>query len=679
VAGADTQCRLYLANQSDATHGFALSLEAPADSSGMCALSGMNLVLTVGDGAANHRAVVSSSWQTGVVYTARAVFTAAGPQQIYLNGQLVGTVQGAFQPAQGILYGSHVGAAQGTPAYILTPISLQVSNRTNSLSLPPDTDGTFPLPLTLMEGSPAPWSADFTEDPTQPTTVTATFRLDPVISDPHQFDPYIDTYGQAAYGSWPSKVSKDSDLQAAIMEEQTWLAQNGPPGGTDQYGGSTLAGWTDRATGYYHTAFRNNRWWLISPLGNPLFYIGLSGLSDQATPITGRESMFAQLPPQTGDFAAAWSNAQKTTYVSFDVANQIRKYGSGWKDSQNSLIRQRLSSLGFAGAGKWTHSQPGLVVNPVLNRDTVPNVVQDGHPDIFDPTIVSQLKALLAAQIGSDATNPYILGWSVGNEKYEIVTTQEVQAILALGASVPAKQALVNKALSAIYGGSVKALAATWKINAATVADVDAAIPTPPAQDLETLREYYEQSYYSTLYRAVKSIDANHLYMGSWIRPDAYPEDWPIAAANCDVIGCDIYSLTLRDAKPDVLIRGTNKPALIGEFSFPSSYGGLRGFGWEEVMRALTLTDSAAGDSYAQWLQDASANPYIVGVEWFEYRDQPISGRGNTHGTGDISSSLVVGQNHAFGMVDVADRPKYDLVNKVRAANIAALHSLGLR
>jgi hypothetical protein len=29
--------------------------------------------------------------------------------------------------------------------------------------------------------------------------------------------------------------------------------------------------------------------------------------------------------------------------------------------------------------------------------------------------------------------------------------------------------------------------------------------------------------------------------------------------------------------------------------------------------------------------------------------------------------------------IDVADRPKYDLVGKVRAANLAALQSLGLQ
>ena len=68
----------------------------------------------------------------------------------------------------------------------------------------------------------------------------------------------------------------------------------------------------------------------------------------------------------------------------------------------------------------------------------------------------------------------------------------------------------------------------------------------------------------------------------------------------------------------------------------------------------------------------------MVGVEWFEYRDEPISGRGNHTGESNESSALVLGENYAFGMIDGTDRPKYDRVSKVRSANIAPLAGLGL-
>ena len=684
LAEGQNPCRIYLADQFNSAQGFSLSLEAPADSSGVCSLSAVSLNLSAGDGTGFHHVSSNQPWQTGVVYTAKAVITASGPQQLSLDGRALGTTQGAFRPAQTTLYGSDL-ADLGTAAegYIITQISLQVSNGTNTVSIAPG--GGSPIPIqSILMSQQVPWPANLVVDPSQPTTVTATFRFDPLVSNPHQLDPYVDAYGQATFSTWPGKVTGDSDLQAATVEEKTWLASNGPIGGLDAYGGSTLAGWTDQATGYYHTAFHNNRWWLISPLGNPLFYIGLDNVSDQPqTPITGRESTFASLPSTTGDFAAAyaqniWGDAQNTTYVSFSVSNLIRKYGSSWRQAHIDSISHRLSSWVFAGSGKWAARQPGAAFNPVLDHSAVANVVAGGHPDVWDANVLKQLAASLAAQVGSDATNPYVLGWSVGNEKDEVVGPQEIQAVLALGASVPAKRALVDQALSAIYSGRLSALASAWKIVATTVADVYAAKPTPPASDVETLRQFYESVYYSTLYKTVKTIDPNHLYLGSWTQPRSHPTEWPIVAANCDVVGFDLYSPTFLDSNVQALIQSTKKPVLVGEFSFPADYGGMRGFGIGSYQGETALTDSQAGDLYAEWLSDAGANPYVVGVEWFEYFDEPITGRGNNDGETNISPSLVLGENTAFGMVDITDRPKYDLVDKVRAANITTLQSLQL-
>src|ERR1039457_5805559 len=92
----------------------------------------------------------------------------------------------------------------------------------------------------------------------------------------------------------------------------------------------------------------------------------------------------------------------------------------------------------------------------------------------------------------------------------------------------------------------------------------------------------------------------------------------------------------------------------------------MGGFGVGGYQGEITLTDSQSGNQYAQWLQAASANPYVVGVEWFEYMDEPATGRGNNDGESNIAPSLVLGENAAFGMVDGADRPKYDLAFEFR-------------
>lgn len=673
-------CRFYLANHSDSAQGLTLSLEAQANANGVCALSAVNLNLSVGDGTGFHHVSASQAWQTGVVYTATASITGAGPQRLSLNGQSLGTATGVFKPLQGTFFGSDI-ADSGAPteAYVVTQISLQVSNGSNSFSITPNGSNPAPLPLVLMSGA-VPWPAAFVEDPAQPTTITASFRFDLAVANPHQYDPYVDAYGQSNFSTWPGKISKDSDLQDAVAVEQSWLASNGPLGGVDIYGGSTL-GWKDQATGYFHTASHNNRFWLISPLGNPLFYIGLDGLGGNGyTPVTGREAMF-KLPPTSGDFAAAyaqnvWGDAQDTNYVSFEVANLVRKYGSDWRTSRKNAMSRRIAAWGFSGTGKWSPTNLSMPVNPVLVHSAVSNVVPHGHPDVWDDNVLKQLTATLTTQIGADATNPYVIGWSVGNEKDEIIGESEVQAILVLGAGVPAKKALVDQALP-LYP-SISALAAAWNISAATVADVYAAKPMPPLKDIETLRRFYEGVYYATLRKTVQAIDPHHLYLGSWTQPRLHADDWPIMAANCDVIGFDFYSPTFLDPSVQALIQSANKPVLVGEYSFPSGYGGMRGFGVGAYQGEITLSDAQSGDQYAQWLLAASANPNVVGVEWFEYSDEPVTGRGNNDGQSNISSRLVLGENTAFGMVQITDTPKYDLVNKVRAANIAALQSLGL-
>ena len=118
---------------------------------------------------------------------------------------------------------------------------------------------------------------------------------------------------------------------------------------------------------------------------------------------------------------------------------------------------------------------------------------------------------------------------------------------------------------------------------------------------------------------------------------------------------------------PDLvaLLHRLDKPSLIGEFSFPMTYDLVRGFAIYQSANARD--DSSAGDAYTQWLMDAASEPTTVGVMWFQYRDEPLSGRGP--GSGPLP---VYGEHFAFGVADTADRPKYQLVSKMRDANLAS-------
>ena len=56
---------------------------------------------------------------------------------------------------------------------------------------------------------------------------------------------------------------------------------------------------------------------------------------------------------------------------------------------------------------------------------------------------------------------------------------------------------------------------------------------------------------------------------------------------------------------------------------------------------------------YRRFVEGALMHPNIVGCHWFQYRDQPLQGRGD-------------GEAYQVGFVDVCDRPYRELVRAAR-------------
>jgi uncharacterized protein (TIGR03437 family) len=684
LAALATDCRFVLADQSnwDARSGFYLDLEnTPAGSPGSCQMQNMIVATGVADGAQWQFIVGRPAWTLNHQYTAKAVVTPAY-FELYLDGQLLGHVNSGFAglPSQQLLANSVPSWAEGPANYLVTQTSLAAAqgDKTTVSEMFPAI--ARPVPLMLLAPGTLSQSAPFEYAAGDSLTLTAVFTLTAISADPKSYAPYVDTYGQSVYSTFPGKIQSDADLKAAAAEEQVKLAEWGTPTGYDAWGGVLNAGWQDTATGFFHVVQHNSVWWLISPAGNPCFYVGLDTgplTTGNNTPSSSREWEFAALPAQSAPYNAAWGSGDwgntGIRSVSFDTWNMIRKYGSdAWQTTATNLTVQRMHAWAFSGFGKWASKAGNLPILPVLEGYGVPLLTR--HADVFDPSVQTLFRASLLQQMQPGINDPATVGWSYGNEYDEIIAPAEVTGILAMGSAVPAKRALVNQALSAVYNYDVTAMAAAWRVTAHSLADLYAASPAPPAADIETLREYYADQYYGFLYRTVKSIDPNHLYFGFWIVPGWWvnAQDWPLIAAHVDVIGYDRYALDFEDSLLRSLAKSTGKPIFLGEFSFPSSYNLLRGY--EVYAAASAVEDADSGALYQSNLEAAARNPWCVGVAWFEYRDEPVSGRGFL---GETDQDLVEGEDYAFGMVDVADRPKYDLVEKVRSTNlVVAQHRL---
>ena len=681
LAALATDCRFTLADQSNygAQTGFYMDLEnAPAGSSTFCQLQTMIVAAGVADGAQWQFIVANPTWTLDHDYTAMAVITPAY-FELYLDGQLLGRIASGFAglPNQQLLANSVPSWAAGAGNYLVTQSSLGAASSGGATVSETFAAVARPVPLMLLAPGSTSQNVPFQYAAVASLTVTAVFRFTAISADPKTYAPYVDTYGQSIYSSFAGKIQTDADLESAAAEEQTKLAGWGVPSGYDAWGGLLNAGWQHSATGFFHIVQHNSVWWLISPAGNPCFYIGLDNgplTTGNNTPNTGREWEFAALPPNTAPYSSAWGSGDwgntGIASVSFDTWNMIRKYGSdAWQTTAANLAVERMKAWGFSGFGKWASGAGNLPILPVLEGYNVPLLTR--HADIFDPNVQALFRASLQQQMQARINDPSILGWSYGSEYDEIVTPDEVTAILGMGSTVPAKRALVDQALSAIYGSNVAAMAAAWGVTGVTAvsaADLYSASPTPPAADIETLREYYADRYYAFLYQTVKGIDPNHLYFGFWIVPGWWVNatDWQLIAAHVDVIGYDRYSPVFEDSLLQSLAKSTAKPIFLGEFAFPPHYSLLRGY---EVYPLASASDDAdAGARYRNNLEAAARNPWCVGVAWFEYRDEPVSGRGFL---GETDLDLVEGEDYAFGMVDVADRPKYDLVEQVRTTNLA--------
>jgi hypothetical protein len=665
--------RYWLASQHDwvAKQGFYLNFECRRrEGEALCRIADLSLFLAVADGSAWHVARAPITWETGRDYTVRAVLGTA-ESALWLDGVQMGTLPGGFRPAAGALQAAQVPEWADAPAeYGVVQTGLTVQAEGSEPIVRELPSGVGVPPGLAAFGTDERLALDWVAPPGKTIEVTARFRIEKAI-DLRAVAPLIDRYGQCRAAAWEGKVATDDDLSLDIAREATRLQEMPPRPDADAYGGWTKAGWKEDGTGFFRVSRRDGFFWLISPDGNPCFYTGIDAMPAttwECTPVAGREFLFAELPTREGPWAAAWSQnawgSQDGDYVCLYTANLLRKYGpDAWGARATEQAIKRAHAWAFCGGGKWG-APPKLVSTPVLHRRGVP--VLAGHPDVFDAAVCKVFRDCIAAQIAPHRRNPLVLGWSLGNEMDEVIRADEVRALLRRGAEVAAKRALVDYALTSLPAALGSTLAATWQAKGQTRDDLYREPLEAPAEVVEALRQFYAERYYDFIYRTVKELDPDHLYLGFWLTIGWWEneQDWFLIARHCDVIGYDRYAQTFADERFSRLMQAVDRPVLCGEFSFPPTYAGQRGFG---RYGTNVETESQAGERYRDWVRAAATTPWCVGTLWFQYRDQPITGRGSGHG-----DQLVYGEHFAFGVITETDRPKWDLVTRMREANLQA-------
>lgn len=436
--------------------------------------------------------------------------------------------------------------------------------------------------------------------------------------------PLVDKFGQWIDAGWNGKITDLAHLRKDWTDESKSLSA----GHFDycRYGGYKKT--SAKATGFFRVEQRNGKWWFVDPDGHLFFSTGADATRpEMATPTSGRNSVFAALPP-----ASLSDEDSRAGGASFFTWNIFRRFGSGWRTKWVDFTIRRMNDWGLNTTGNWSDPHlwdSGRIVYTVPLGGWQTNVSYMGMPDVYAKEFAENCDRAAARQCGPRARDPYLLGYFTANEP-----------------PWPAREAAL---VTMILDGPDTA---TRRELRAYLSQGD----TPERRKSFVYMAY--EKYLDVICKAVKKHDPNHLNLGMRFAGGRAPDAMIRASRVFDVYSLNSYEVAPAREMLDRAYELTGRPLMIGEFHFGSPGRGLAA-GLRQV-----ASDRERGTAYRYYIENAAAMPALIGAHWFEWADEPSTGRFD-------------GENYNIGFVDVTDRPYKDFLEGVKEAHkdLYAVHS----
>lgn len=487
---------------------------------------------------------------------------------------------------------------------------------------------------------------------------------------------FVDQFGQYTRRTWPWRSFSRQDLLDRNSSEEADLTAN--PGLGETLGSLRLpiTQFRDR---WRVVRTQSGKAYFLTPEGRYFWSLGATSVgSASETIVEGREMMFTGLPA-FGDAKAQFygstiKNGQAKRTYSYYSANLLEKYGDAWPTAWVSKAKRRFESWGLntlgSGSSIGTLSNQNIPFTVVLTTDQYPTRLQTPIaywttlPDPYGPDFTTWMTQNFGTVLRAFGNNPRLLGayvdgehsWGYRNgtlrEKYQVPL-----AALDAPKGQPAKAAFVNQLY--VKYGTIGALNAAWgtsfdswtmlRDNRITLTDPQA---TAATADLSAFLYNFAKTYAFRVRAAIKANTPNVLWLGS---RDSYLT-CPNEAFGGLQLYADVISVTQYDDAafvPWSYYAGLSKPVLISEFSFSCREG--NSFPQMTFPRVDVNTQVDRAARARAYMDAALLNKNIIGLHWFTYVDQPITGR------------PIDAENYAFGLVDVTDRPYQELVGAFRS------------
>ncbi|WP_096739512.1 agarase [Pseudoalteromonas atlantica] len=396
-----------------------------------------------------------------------------------------------------------------------------------------------------------------------------------------------------------------------------------------------------------------------------------------------RHNMFQWLPDYNEPLSEHYSYRRSThkgpvahgeTY-SFYRANLQRRYGEAspksYIDKWHDVTLDRMKDWGFTSFGNW--------VDPAFyDKESVPYfangwIIGDfktlsGHtnhwglmPDVYDPEFKKRAEITIDAIAQKIKASPWCIGIFIDNEKswgeregsvekrYGII----LDALSKNAANSPAKHAFTTH-LKQKYS-SITVLNKAWQSDIANWDELDKGVTfttysDAQIADISKMLEMLGEQYFKVVNGTLAKKLPNHLYMGARMANWGMPDEIIKASVKySDVLSFNIYEEGMQDHYWQFL-EDVDLPVVIGEFHIGTATdSGLFNPG---IVHAANQTDRAA--MYKKYMQSVLEKPYMVGAHWFQYVDEPVSGR------------AFDGENANIGFVTGTDIPYPKMIEAVK-------------
>ena len=496
-------------------------------------------------------------------------------------------------------------------------------------------------------------------------------------------EPMVDPFGQWISAEFPGKTRSEAEMTEFLRAELKLSEEGrGYPEGFSKYGGALSLKFD--TTGYFHTAKRKGRWYLVDPDGYGFFSNGICYGSRMGVHgfVDGMRSMFSWLPEEDDpEFKDAWTEALnipefvkrngaeagKRKMFNFARANMIRAFGPDkWWDAWCKINASRIKSWGYNTINVGVNNYEDENVFEYLEKAEIPFVWTLKHfpltqkriyrdfPDVFSPEYRERAAAFAKTELSPFLKNPYMIGYFITNEpEWRFQDVNLAERVFASKEPLVSKKRLISWLFEKYT--KIETLNEKWGSNYTNFEDLLKAAPGvfekyPGAkEDLNLLHELLVNEYEAVVHEELKKADPDHLDLGM-----RYSQAGASVMGGCH--NHDLFSFNCYFESPSASLQGSAKiadmPMIIGEWQFGCTNNG-------KLIGGLLFarTQENRGMAIANYMQDAMTDKNCVGLAYFEYNDQPLLGRFD-------------GECMQHGLIDVCNRPYEKTISFIRETGL---------